>query len=70
MINVIKANLSPIFYILLFILVTVVALYFSLCFLILFTFIESSIIGIDRAIYALNGFIDTLKSDYENYEKF
>ena len=63
MINVIKANLSPIFYILLFILVTVVALYFSFTFSYYLLLLSLPLLAF--TIYALNGFIDTLKSDYE-----
>ncbi len=63
MINVIKENLSPIFYILLFILVTVVALYFSFTFSYYLLLLSLPLLAF--TIYALNGFIDTLKSDYE-----
>ena len=63
MINVIKKNLSPIFYILLFILVTVVALYFSFTFSYYLLLLSLPLLAF--TIYALNGFIGTIKSAYK-----
>ena len=63
MINVIKENLSPIFYILLFILVSVVALYFSFTFSHYLLLLSLPLLAF--TMYALNAFIGTLKSSYK-----
>ena len=68
MINVIKENLTPIFYILLFILVTVFALYFS--FTLSYYLLLLSLPLLVFTVYALNVFIGTLKSGYKReFEK-